>query len=304
MNKLITTHNGGMPDYLDNFRWHEEAIIEVLAHIVKGMSNGAGAMRLYGASISMSGANYVVSEGAIFFQGEIFTVPAHTLPMLPTGESGTYFWKLEETYHPDGLLTFELEGLPPQDCYAIRVAKLSKTSEILDPGSYVAMNVPHFYDIYTPRNAFIGLQQSHASLIDGFTELREEVGAAYFYASFQNEGGVWIDMPWIRAFGALHSPEADIKMVNGGVYEINIVRQPGGSSFRLYKTSGIQLGLNINYELNPGVNIFHLNGYAGQHDVHLQGRYIDGDTVVIVRLISVDPNPSSGGDGGVIVGPE
>lgn len=304
MNKLKTTFNGGMPNFLDNFRWHEEGVNEVLAHIVKGMANGGDVLRLYGANVSSSGVNYLITAGAVFFQGEVFTVPAHTIQKLPTGDPGTYYWEFEETYDSEGLLTYELEGMPPQNCYAIRVAKLKKTSEILDPGSYVSMGIPDFRDIFTLRSTFETLQSSHISLSNEFSKLSDQIGSAYFRAAFQYENSVYINMPWISAFGSIKSDEADLKIVNGGVYEVNITELPNGATLRLYHDSGpVAGGLDLDYELSPGLNIFHLNGYAGEYDISLQGNNIDGTVQVVVRLIAVDPNPSTENDGDVVVNP-
>lgn len=301
MNKLKTTYNGGMPNFLNNFRWHEAGVNEVLAHIVQSMADGVDAMRLYGAGVSSSGDNYLISAGAIFFQGEVFTVPAHTLPKLPTGDPGTYYWDLEETFAAEGLLSFE-DVPTTHDCYAIRIAKLKKTSEVLEPGTYVPIGVPRFHDIFTSRAVYDGLQNAHNSLLSAFSKLSSQIGTAYFRASFQNESQVYFNIPWLTAFGSIRSDQTDLKIVNGGVYEINIIGIPDSATLRLYKDGGQMIGsLNLDYELSGGLNIFHLNGYYGAHDIYIQGKNVDYTFEVIVKLVAVDPNPSTSGDGTVIV---
>ena len=302
MNKLLTSFTGGMPDFLDNFRWHEEAVKDALAHIVKGMADGKEALKLYGAQVSQNPSNYLVAGGAIFFAGEIFSVFPHTLQKLPTGVPGTYYWDFEESYAPEGELLFENGSMA--NCYAIRTARLKKTTEVLEEGSYVPFEVPSFSDVYTKRSVFDALQSNFAALSATFSAIQAQVGGAYFKVALSFASELWTVLSWDVAVGALKSETSDLKMVNGGVYEIYVHRLSNAGSLRLYKLDMESGAFNIDYNLYKGLNVVHINGFSGTHDVAIEAKNNDDLTELTIKLIALDTNPSEGGPDIVITNPE
>lgn len=149
MNKLITTNNGGMPDDLNDFRFYESAVEETIKNIVRGMNLGDDTgLRLWGAEVVSNGANYDISEGAIFLDGVLYKVPAHSLVKL-TG-SGTYFWGVDESYDINGTEVFQ--NGETVATYQVRVAKLKKTTTLLSLGSYVALDCPRLSDLWQKVN--------------------------------------------------------------------------------------------------------------------------------------------------------
>ncbi|MBA3901730.1 MAG: hypothetical protein H0X62_16260 [Bacteroidetes bacterium] len=163
MDKLITTHNGGMPDTLDHFRWYEESVKNVLENICRGLNNGAStALVLWGVNVTISGNNYDVTEGAIFVQGEIFRVPAHTLARFASG-TGTYYWDLDVSYNPEGFLTFESNEM--HDVYKIRVMKLYKTTDNMPAGSFVPLALPKLSDVWTLKGLYTAFKNEFDQFI-------------------------------------------------------------------------------------------------------------------------------------------
>lgn len=293
-----------MPDFLDNFRFYEEAVREALAHLSQGMSNGAPAVRIHGAEVTSSGANYLVAAGAIFFGGEIYTVPAHTLPKLATGVAGTYYWDFEQTYAPEGWLSFEDLGVV-NNCYAIRVAKLKKTTEILEGGAFVPKDVIRFQDVYTLKSSYDSLLTNFTALLTNFTALSKQVGGAYFHALAQSPDLNWLDLPTDIKFGNLISETAHLQMVSGGVYMVHVSKlsSPDGH-LRLYHEGGEVGVLQLDRELFLGDNLVYVQGFAGVAHVAIQGKWINTETELSVHLIAVDTNASNGGidDGGDLGG--
>jgi len=151
MNKLITTHNGGMPDHLENFRWYEDAVKKCFDDLAKGMANGGSAFVIWGCQIVDMVTFYGINPGAIYANGEIFQVPGHTLTQFGTGVTGTYYWQLEETYDPSGDLTFE--NTVQHSIYQIRALKLVKTTAT-PPVGYIPMALPKASDIWTTKSEY------------------------------------------------------------------------------------------------------------------------------------------------------
>ena len=100
MNKLLTNFNRGFSLKSNDFRWIDDSVRLALADICKSMGI-TGPVVLWGCGVTYAGATATVTEGAIFFQNEIWHVEPHTFtvhdPMVSSPN-----WCFPLTYHPDG----------------------------------------------------------------------------------------------------------------------------------------------------------------------------------------------------------
>lgn len=284
MNRLITTHNGGMPDHLDNFRWHEQAVKETLHNICRGLANGAQTgLRLWGANITETATHYQVSRGAIYFEGEIFYVPEHTLQKFMGGTSGTYLWDIHIGYDPAGNLDFE--NGQSHGVYEIRQARLIKTTQQLTPGSFIQMNCPRFDELWTLKSHFNDLSDDFNTLKSQFNTLKNNTGTAYFYKqipsmpqSYQNHQNI----QWGTKAGTLVHISADILLKNGGVYLVRVIQGGSSSGLRL------RIGSIFSSNLSAGDNIIRPPSLGSDFTANFQHQ-VDDTFEIYVILLAVAP---------------
>jgi len=123
MNRINTNYNGGFPLNLNDLRFNDDAIRLALRDIMRGLA-GDQAVVIFGCQIvELETENYQVSEGAIFYQGEIWHVYQHTVdyPDVPN-------WAFYVSHDPDGNKMFK-DGIQ-HNTYEVRNALLCL------PGSY------------------------------------------------------------------------------------------------------------------------------------------------------------------------
>lgn len=287
MNKLITTKSGGMPDHLDNFRWHEDAVKTALKDIVKAIGLGRDALILYGVTVSQNMSNYFVTAGAIFMNGEIFRVPAHQLAKLPLGQSGTYFWDVVTSYDPDGHLQFQNQVW--NNVYEIRDVKLNKTSEVLPSGSYTPLSIQRITEVLTSRSDFNALSLDYTDLKETMHFWLRTNGTGYYSAYITEPAQTFsTHQPIVfnRVVGSLKG-DTHIRVRVGGVYKIT-VHKGADLGLRLY------LGLFTSWELTEGDNIVvytHLGGIVVGNTPDVDGVFqqlTTGEVVLSVLFLGVD----------------
>jgi hypothetical protein len=129
MNKLKTTYDGGFPFVLDDIRWIQTANERALASLARALVSYSGKetpVILYGAAVSNNGSDTVtISEGALYYNAEIWYIPAHSFSSpIPMQESP--YWNLESSYDPAGDKIF-YDGEMRQT-YNVRLAKAAMTT--------------------------------------------------------------------------------------------------------------------------------------------------------------------------------
>ncbi len=118
MNHLNVNLLGGM--YLESEDWmfNQNGIKDALKGLV---SMVGGNVHLSGIeSISPVGGNWDYPEGYIAIEGEIYYVPAASVP----ANGAHWYWEVVESYDPAGYEVFQ-DGGAPQNTYVVRTAKLA-----------------------------------------------------------------------------------------------------------------------------------------------------------------------------------
>lgn len=105
MNNLVTDINGGFPLLLNDFRFNDNAVRLALADIVSSVA-GTNPIILFGCQTQQQ-TNFVsVSEGAIFWQGEIWHVYPHNFT-APNPMTEAPYWNFVTEKGIEGSRTFE-----------------------------------------------------------------------------------------------------------------------------------------------------------------------------------------------------
>jgi len=117
MNKLLTDYNRGFSLKSNDLRWVDDSVRLAIADLCKGLGI-SGQVILWGCNVTYSGTTATVTEGAIFFQDEVWHVSAHTFTV--TDPVGSPVWAFVLTYHPDGAKLDK--DLAPHQTYQIRRA--------------------------------------------------------------------------------------------------------------------------------------------------------------------------------------
>ncbi|HSW64991.1 MAG TPA: hypothetical protein VLH56_17015, partial [Dissulfurispiraceae bacterium] len=136
MKKLITNINGGMPDLLDNFRWHEAGVIESIEAICRAMAVSRNTYRLFGAVVTRVSTSVSVTKGVIYHNGELFNVEPASFTAPATD---TLYWERADHYDPTGQLTFQ--NAQQHNVYLDRRLVLRHVSGSLPPTAIIANNM-------------------------------------------------------------------------------------------------------------------------------------------------------------------
>lgn len=124
MDKFLNNIAGGLPFVLDDFRFDDSAVRDAIKGILSGfLTTGVDNFIVYGCEVTTNiiGGNteYTVSEGYIFYEGEIFYVAAH---VLTEATSFIPYWGTKIYYDPTGNKTFQ--DLNSHDTYQKREMEL------------------------------------------------------------------------------------------------------------------------------------------------------------------------------------
>ncbi len=121
------TLNKGFPINLFDLRFVIDADRDGFLCLAKTLLGNVEHAILYGCEITDQTTEYSIAVGYVFFNSEIFYVPAHTL----VKGAGTYYWTEDITYAPEGDKTLKDETA--YSAHEVRRAKLavSETPPVL-----------------------------------------------------------------------------------------------------------------------------------------------------------------------------
>ncbi len=112
MNRLVTTDLGGFPAFLNDIRYLDDAIREVLTGNALAWGDPAGYYILQGCEktdiVGPGGIpQYQIAAGYVVLAGEVYRVNPHVVSALLPTPGFTYHWVVVESFAPDGDKTFK-----------------------------------------------------------------------------------------------------------------------------------------------------------------------------------------------------
>lgn len=121
MKRLKTDINGGFPFVLDDLRWMQSGVEEAFKGLGTVVLAGQPMRVLSGIASTVNPSTFEVSitSGYVFMDGEVFFVPAQTVPFV--GQK--YWFDVVTTFDPAGDKIFQSGG-PAKQTYEIRQLQL------------------------------------------------------------------------------------------------------------------------------------------------------------------------------------
>jgi hypothetical protein len=117
MNRINTNYNGGFPLNLNDLRFTDDAVRLAFKDILRGFAGNTPVVIFGCEATPIEPEGHTISEGAIFYQGEIWHVDEHTI-----GEYGDApDWAFYLTYDETGNKIFK-DGIQ-HNTYELRKAK-------------------------------------------------------------------------------------------------------------------------------------------------------------------------------------
>lgn len=139
MNNLKLNVRGGMPVYLEDIDFVNTAIRKGFRDIGKTLLSSADCAILWGCEFTPSVSGYSVSEGSIFYDGEIWSVDQHFMPSpIPLPEEPQ--WCFVSSPGPLGQKTFYNGEI--HNVHLVRKAILSMAPLPDQVGSSYVSNIP------------------------------------------------------------------------------------------------------------------------------------------------------------------
>lgn len=124
MNRINSNFNLGFDLVLEDFRFEAASIRLAIADLCKGLGH-AGPVILFGCNVTYAGTTATVTEGAIFYNDEIWHVYNHTFA-VPDPLVGNPQWCFVASWDPEGVkLDSELNS---HNTYEVRKAIGALTS--------------------------------------------------------------------------------------------------------------------------------------------------------------------------------
>lgn len=153
-----------MPFDLDDIRHSENGIIEAIAEIAKAMGDVNPAFILHGCDFSFNTTTneWDVNEGAIYANGEIYQVAAHTSPAM-TG-TGSFFWMPFEAIDVTGTETFENGA--SVDTYIDNQMVLTNTTVNTQSPNDPDAGIPKFNEIFVLKTQMDQLESDFNAIFD------------------------------------------------------------------------------------------------------------------------------------------
>lgn len=142
MNKLINTWNRGFSLKNDDFRFIDDSVRLALTDIAKSFGPYS-TMRLWGAEITVNGTVATITEGAIYYQGEVF----HVYPHVVNGSVSMPYslhWRFVTEWDSAGVKVDA--DLQSHNAYQIRKALVSETALPNQFGSTPVSNVVNAWE--------------------------------------------------------------------------------------------------------------------------------------------------------------
>lgn len=121
MNRIETTHNGGFPLVLDDYRFEHAAIAEAIKGVMSpyGVDTAAQSFVVVGCEFTGT-LPEVYAAGWICYKGEIVKCDGGTVPTPAVGQ--IVYWAIQETFDPSGSKSFQNQTT--NNVYVIRRAVL------------------------------------------------------------------------------------------------------------------------------------------------------------------------------------
>jgi hypothetical protein len=135
MNKLITDIEGGFNLKMDDFRWIENGLIEALKGIVSPFVDENNIYILSGCELSITTNDITLTEGFVYWDGEIYYVPVQQQANL---NKKFKYLQVDETFDPSGWRQFK-DGIF-HNIHAIRQLVLVQDS-VLPTGTIPFTNI-------------------------------------------------------------------------------------------------------------------------------------------------------------------
>lgn len=167
MKKIITDLPGEHPLSLNDFQHMQDSYTEIIDALVKSQTSG-NTVRLHGVAVSSPSSDASCTAGAIYHDGEVYQVDAHSI----TG-NGTLSWEVVETYGPGNPVTFK-DGTS-NNVHVIRKLRMTYGTGIFPHGdlgdmpTYALQSSGSFTsDFQYPRlrKKFEGAQSNNIIIID------------------------------------------------------------------------------------------------------------------------------------------
>lgn len=127
MNKLKLNLEGGMPLNSNDLRFSQEAFTLAISDILKNMLGNQLAVILHGCELNPTATGYSISEGAIFYNNEVWHVFAHSIS-APNPLPVEPFWIFTNAPGPEGSKTF-LNG-EVHNVHEVRTARLALNASL------------------------------------------------------------------------------------------------------------------------------------------------------------------------------
>jgi hypothetical protein len=143
MNKLITDFTGKHPFTLDDLAFIQNASKDTIAEIIKGLArDGNPLMIIYGCKFTIvSGTNANYSAGAVYMNGEIFSVDAS---LIPIDLSAVVVIEPVKTFAAPSPVIFQ--DLATHNVHAVRKARFIEQVNAAYPLEYFLMS--NFKQLY------------------------------------------------------------------------------------------------------------------------------------------------------------
>lgn len=136
MDKLINDFNRGFNLKNNDLRFVEAAVRLTISDIINFIKPNAP-FRLWGCAVTEHGSYISVSEGAIYWEGEVWHVFAHNLAVA-TPLVAPVYWVFVTEYDPAGVKLDK--DLVSHDTYQVRKAKSSLTTNPDGAIGYIILN--------------------------------------------------------------------------------------------------------------------------------------------------------------------
>jgi hypothetical protein len=128
MKKFKTTGIGGLPIVLDDLRWTNEALKEVIGAIVSDTLIATPVIIkgcVYDADMLSDTNQLIMTAGYVYMDGEIFAADAVNLTLAAAEQ---FYWNIVTTFDAAGLKVFQNSS--SQDTYEIRKLEVLKADPV------------------------------------------------------------------------------------------------------------------------------------------------------------------------------
>jgi len=143
MKKLITNNSGGHLISLDDFRHTQEGVSESINSFAKSLiPEGVDRCILHGCVLTVVGAAFSLSAGAIYYQGEVYQVNAQN-----GTTNGLAYWVISVTYAALNPITYQ-DGIS-HSVHQIRQAVLQYFPGAPDVGAFAFTTTLKLSDLFT-----------------------------------------------------------------------------------------------------------------------------------------------------------